>query len=168
MSGSLRPPSTPTSKELVCRDTCAKNLSPVSWQCTAVQAAMLGLPRSLEGVDGVLGLTQQKMQEGKDLIKYFSIPCKPTKTNGGRTRNCRGTRRRNGRPSETTASVTLRWSGQYGANWQPIRFKKNEQRLYVLDQQINDRGVLVDRNLSARPFPVTRPIPRRPWRRRKP
>ena len=64
-----------------------QKLSPVGWQCTAAQAASLGLPLSLDGVAQVLGLTQQKMKEGKDLIRYFSIPCKPTKTNGGRSRN---------------------------------------------------------------------------------
>ena len=62
-------------------------LYPDSWHCSAVQAAMLALPRSLEEVGTVLGLEQQKMKEGKDLIRYFCVPCKPTKANGGRTRN---------------------------------------------------------------------------------
>ena len=64
-----------------------KPLLPVSWQCTAVQAAMLGLPLSLDGVAQVLGLEKRKMHEGKALIRYFSMPCKPTRSNGGRTRN---------------------------------------------------------------------------------
>ena len=64
-----------------------RTLSPAGWQCTAVQAAMLGLPRSLAGVAAVLGLEQQKMKEGKDLIRYFCIPCKPTQANRQRTRN---------------------------------------------------------------------------------
>ena len=62
-------------------------ISPTGWSCTAVQAAMLGLPHSLDAVAKVLGLEEQKMREGKDLIRYFSIPCKPTKINGERTRN---------------------------------------------------------------------------------
>ena len=62
-------------------------LSPDSWHCSAVQAAMLALPRSLEDVGAVLGLDKQKMKEGKELIRYFCVPCKPTKANGGRTRN---------------------------------------------------------------------------------
>ena len=62
-------------------------LSPESWHCSAVQAAMLALPRSLEEVGMVLGLEQQKMKEGKDLIRHFCMPCKPTKANRGRTRN---------------------------------------------------------------------------------
>lgn len=62
-------------------------LSPDSWHCTMVWSATLGLPLSLEGVGAVLGLEKQKLTEGKDLIKYFCVPCAPTKTNGGRTRN---------------------------------------------------------------------------------
>ena len=62
-------------------------LNPSSWRCSEVQAAMLGLPLHLEGVAKVLRLGAQKMSEGKPLIRYFCIPCKPTAANGGRNRN---------------------------------------------------------------------------------
>ncbi len=62
-------------------------LDPAAWLCTEVQAAMLGLPLHLDGVAQVLRLTDQKMAEGKALIRYFCIPCKPTAANGGRSRN---------------------------------------------------------------------------------
>ena len=62
-------------------------LEPDSWRCSMVWSAYLGLPLSLEGVGAVLGLDKQKMSEGRNLIRYFCIPCAPTKTNGGRTRN---------------------------------------------------------------------------------
>lgn len=62
-------------------------LDPASWKCTMIWSAYMGLPLSLEGVGAVLKLQNQKMKEGKDLIKYFCSPCKPTKVNGGRTRN---------------------------------------------------------------------------------
>lgn len=62
-------------------------LEPASWHCTMIWSATLGLPLSLEGVGAVLGLEKQKLTEGKSLIKYFCVPCVPTKTNGGRTRN---------------------------------------------------------------------------------
>ena len=62
-------------------------LEPESWKCSMVWSATLGLPLSLENVGAVLGLEKQKLTEGKDLIRYFCVPCKPTKTNGGRTRN---------------------------------------------------------------------------------
>ena len=64
-----------------------KYLNSESWHCTMVWAATLGLPLSLEGVGSVLGLEKQKIAEGKSLVRYFSIPCVPTKMNGGRTRN---------------------------------------------------------------------------------
>lgn len=62
-------------------------LNPEEWKCTMVWSAYMGLPLSLAGVGAVLGLDKQKMGEGKDLIRYFCVPCAPTKTNGGRTRN---------------------------------------------------------------------------------
>ncbi len=52
-----------------------------------VWSAYMGLPLSLEGVGAVLGLEKQKLTEGKDLIRYFCVPCTPTKINGGQTRN---------------------------------------------------------------------------------
>ena len=68
-------------------DTVGNYLNPASWRCTMIWSAYMGLPLSLEGVGAVLGLKDQKMKEGKDLIRYFCVPCKPTKSNGGRTRN---------------------------------------------------------------------------------
>ena len=62
-------------------------LNPESWRCTMVVSLYLGLPGSLVQVGAVLGVEKQKLETGKDLIKYFSVPCKATKTNGGRTRN---------------------------------------------------------------------------------
>ncbi|HFI0113339.1 TPA: DNA polymerase [Streptococcus suis] len=62
-------------------------LSPVSWRCSMIWSAYLGLPLSLEGVGTVLKLKDKKMREGADLIRYFCVPCKPTKVNGGRVRN---------------------------------------------------------------------------------
>ena len=64
-----------------------KYLDPRSWRCTMVWSAYLGLPLSLEGVGAVLGLEKQKLTEGKELIRYFCTPCKPTMANGRRTRN---------------------------------------------------------------------------------
>ena len=62
-------------------------LSPTSWRCSMIWAAYMGLPLSLEGVGSVLGLDKQKLTSGKDLIRYFCLPCPPTKVNGGRSRN---------------------------------------------------------------------------------
>ena len=66
---------------------CARFLNPAGWKCSMVWSAYMGMPLSLEGVGAVLKLDNQKLKEGRDLIRYFCVPCKETKTNGGRTRN---------------------------------------------------------------------------------
>lgn len=123
-------------------------LNPQSWYCTVVQAAELALPLSLADVGSVLGLERQKMTEGKELIKYFCVPCKPTKSNGNRTRN---------RPChdinkwETFKKYCMRdvdVERQIADKLKMYPISDEEHRLYVLDQIINDRGVLVDCELA--------------------
>lgn len=123
-------------------------LNPQSWYCTAVQAAELALPLSLADVGSVLGLERQKMTEGKELIKYFCVPCKPTKSNGNCTRN---------RPChdinkwETFKKYCMRdvdVERQIADKLKMYPISDEEHRLYVLDQIINDRGVLVDCELA--------------------
>ena len=125
-----------------------ESLNPQSWYCTAVQAAELALPLSLADVGSVLGLERQKMTEGKELIKYFCVPCKPTKSNGNRTRN---------RPChdinkwETFKKYCMRdvdVERQIADKLKMYPISDEEHRLYVLDQIINDRGVLVDCELA--------------------
>lgn len=121
-----------------------KYLDPSQWRCSMVWSAYMGLPLSLEGSGAVLGLEKQKLQEGKDLIRYFCVPCKPTKTNGGRTRNL-----------PTDASD--KWERFKAYNQRDVEteleIKKKLERFpvpefvwgeYHLDQEINDRGILVD------------------------
>ena len=123
-------------------------LNPQSWYCTAVQTAELALPLSLADVGSVLGLERQKMTEGKELIKYFCVPCKPTKSNGNCTRN---------RPChdinkwETFKKYCMRdvdVERQIADKLKMYPISDEEHRLYVLDQIINDRGVLVDSELA--------------------
>ena len=120
-------------------------LSPLSWECTAVKAAILSLPASLKNVAKVLNLEQGKMSEGKDLIKYFCVPCSPTNVNGGRCKNL-----------PTHAPEKWKIFKQYcirdveverNVRNKLLEFKFNEQALYCLDQKINDTGVLVDMEL---------------------
>ena len=123
------------------------SLSPVSWQCTAVQAAMLALPMSLDGVGQVLGLEQQKMKEGKDLIRYFCIPCKPTKTNGERTRNFPDHAPEKWQIFKDYCKRDVEVERSIRAKIAKYPISQNEQELYILDQQINDRGIYVDMEL---------------------
>lgn len=122
-------------------------LPPESWHCSAVQAAMLALPRSLEDVGRVLGLDEQKMKEGKELIRYFCVPCKPTKANGGRTRNlpCHAPEKWELFKTYCKRDVDVEKSIRKKLHNFPI--PESEMGLYRLDQRINDRGVLVDMGL---------------------
>ena len=117
---------------------------PGSWRCTMVWAAYLGLPRPLADVGAVLGLEKQKLTEGKDLIRYFCVPCKPTKANGGRTRNL---------PEHDRE----KWERFKAYNLRDVEAEMQiQQRLvkfpvpdfvweeYWQDQEINDRGIGVD------------------------
>ena len=121
-------------------------LDPGSWRCSMVWAAYMGLPQSLEGVGSVLGLEKQKLKEGKDLIRYFCVPCKPTKSNGGRTRNLPSNdsekwerfKRYNARDVETEMEICRRLS-----NFPVPDFVWDE---YHLSEEINDRGIRVDRH----------------------
>lgn len=119
-------------------------LEPESWKCSMVWSATLGLPLSLENVGAVLGLEKQKLTEGKDLIRYFCVPCKPTKTNGGRTRNL---------PEHDRE----KWERFKAYNLRDVEAEMQiQQRLskfpvpdfvweeYWQDQEINDRGIGVD------------------------
>lgn len=125
------------------------HLSPEGWQCTAVQSALLALPLSLDSVGEVLDIQRKKLKEGADLLRFFSMPCKPTKANGGRTRNLpehepeKWERFKAYCIRDVDAEREIRWKLR---NY-PI--PESEMELYRMDQEINDRGILVDRQLVA-------------------
>ena len=119
-------------------------LNPKSWRCTMIWSAYMGLPFSLEGVGKILGLEKQKLIEGKDLIKYFCVPCTPTKSNGFRNRNF-------------PYRDKIKWEAFKTYNIRDVDTEKEIQcklmkfpvpdfiwEEYNLDQEINDRGIKVD------------------------
>ena len=122
-------------------------LEPEGWHCTMVWSATLGLPLSLENAGTVLGLEKQKLAEGKDLIRYFCLPCRPTKANGGRTRNLpehdpekwERFKAYNLRDVETEMQIQERLSN--------FPVSDSIWKEYHLDQEINDRGIGVDMEL---------------------
>ncbi|WP_331488017.1 hypothetical protein [Caminicella sporogenes] len=122
-------------------------MPPNQWRCSAVHALTLGLPGNLEGVAKSLNLSQQKMKEGKALIRYFSVPCKPTKANGGRTRNLpkHDIKKWNTFKDYCKRDVEVERAIRKKLENYPQADK--EIRLWQLDQQINDRGVLIDKDL---------------------
>lgn len=128
-------------------DTVGNYLNPASWRCSMIWSAYMGLPLSLEAVGAVLRLEDQKMKEGKDLIRYFCMPCSPTKSNGGRTRNL-----------PTDAPDKWRIFKSYNKRDVEVEMGIKEKLHkfpvpdfvwdeYHLDQQINDRGILIDLQL---------------------
>ena len=125
-------------------DPASKYLDPSSWKCSMIWSAYLGLPLSLAGAGAVLGLEEQKLTEGKDLIRYFCVPCKPTKANGGRTRNLPQHdsekwirfKEYNRRDVEVEMSIQKRLA-KY-----PVPEQIWDE--YHLDQEINDRGIALD------------------------
>ena len=108
---------------------------------------MLALPLSLEGVGAVLGLDKQKMTEGKELIKYFCSPCKATKSNGGRIRNLPKDAPEKWRQFKTYCIRDVDVEKQIRQRLAKFPIPRREQEIYCLDQRINDRGIMVDRNL---------------------
>ena len=129
-------------------------LEPEGWHCTMVWAATLGLPLSLESAGAALGLEKQKLTEGKDLIRYFCVPCKPTKTNGGRIRN---------RPEHDPE----KWERFKAYNLRDVETEMQIQKRlshfpvpdaiweeYHLDQEINDRGIGVDMELVSQAIAI--------------
>ena len=125
-------------------DSVQNYLNPEAWRCSMVWSAYMGLPLSLEGAGAVLKLDDQKLSEGKDLIRYFCVPCAPTKSNGGRTRNL-------------PAHAPDKWTLFKKYNLRDVEVEMAiQQRLrhypvpdfvweeYHLDQEINDRGIAID------------------------
>lgn len=128
-------------------DSVGNYLHPASWKCSLIWSAYIGLPLSLEGVGAVLKLQDQKMTEGKALIKYFSLPCKPTKVNGGRLWNC-------------PQHAPEKWAIFKAYNKRDVEVEMSIQKMltkfpvpdfvweeYHLSEQINDRGIGLDRQM---------------------
>lgn len=125
-------------------DTVGDYLDPAAWKCSMIWSAYMGLPLSLAGAGMVLGLEEQKLKEGKELIRYFCVPCKPTKVNGGRTRNLpeHDMEKWNLFKFYNKRDVEVEMSIQDRLKKYPVPdFVWDE---YHLDQEINDRGIALD------------------------
>ena len=134
--------------ERVCLSRFAGHrLTPVGWHCSRVWAATLGLPLSLRDVGTVLGLPRQKITAGKELVRYFCTPCKPTKSNQNRTRNFpyhapdkwQQFKQYNQRDVEVEMEITKKL--------EHFPVPQNEWKNYWMDQDINDRGIRIDQQL---------------------
>lgn len=131
-------------------------LSPTSWRCSMIWSAYMGLPLSLEGVGSILGLDKQKLTSGKDLIRYFCLPCPPTKVNGGRTRNL-------------SHHAPDKWADIIRYNKRDVEVElaiKDRLKIfpvpdfiweeYYQDQIINDRGIKIDKEFVQSALEIDR------------
>lgn len=121
-----------------------KYLEPEQWRCSMVWSAYMGLPLSLEGVGAVLGLEKQKLSAGKDLIRYFCVPCNPTKANGGRIRNLPKHDMDKWKLFKTYNIRDVETEMQIQDRLRKFPVPEEVWDEYHMDQQINDRGILVD------------------------
>ena len=117
------------------------------WRCSMVHSLTLGLPGSLENVAKCLNLKTQKMDEGKNLIRYFSIPCKPNKSNGGRTRNLPSHNKEKWELFKEYCKRDVEVEREIRRKIENFNMTDIELRLWHLDQKINDYGVNVDMEL---------------------
>ena len=122
-------------------------LSPDSWQCSMVWAGSLSLPLALKNAAAVLKTGEQKDKAGEALIRYFSMPCRPTKTNGGRTRNLPQHAPEEWQRFKDYCIQDVKTERDIRYKLEPFPLKESEWDFYHMDQRINDRGVLIDRTL---------------------
>ena len=119
-----------------------------NWHCTAVKAAYCGLPFSLDQVSKKLDLADKKLDTGKALIKYFSCPCKPTRTNGMRTRNYPWDAPAQWEMYKEYNKYDVLAEREIHRKLEKYAIPDFERQLYIMDQDINDRGILVDKELA--------------------
>lgn len=124
-----------------------QSMPPEQWRCSSVHALMLGLPGYLDGVAKCLRLQEQKMKEGKALIRYFSVPCKPTKVNEGRTRNLPEHDLDKWATFKDYCKQDVEVERRIRKKLDAFPIPKVEQKLWELDQKINDNGALIDNSL---------------------
>ena len=124
-----------------------RRLSPDGWRCSMVHAASLSLPLALKNAAKVLKTGEQKDRAGENLIKYFSVPCKPTKSNGGRTRNLPEHNPEGWKQFKAYCAQDVRTERDIRKILERFPMPDKEWTFYHMDQRINDRGVRIDTEL---------------------
>lgn len=134
--------------ERICLREYGFDISPMRFFCTANMSLYCGMPASLEAVSNILNLDDKKKGTGKNLIRYFSIPCKPTKTNGGRTRNLPEHAPEDWKEFIDYLRYDVLSEKEIFGKLSRFEFPEEEQRIYAADQRINDYGILADLDLA--------------------
>lgn len=134
--------------ERICLREYGFDISPMRFFCTANMALYCGLPPSLDAVSKILDLQDKKLGTGKNLIRYFSVPCKPTKANGGRTRNLPEHAPEDWEEFKVYLRYDVLSEKEIFGKLSRFEFPEEEQRIYAADQRINDYGILADLELA--------------------
>lgn len=134
--------------ERLCFKRIGYDIPAEQWYCTAVKAAYCGLPFALDSVSKILDLQNKKLDTGKTLIRYFSCPCKPTKVNGGRTRNYPWHAPEKWEMYKEYNVFDVLAEREIYYLLAEYEIPEIEHELYALDQKINDRGILIDKPLA--------------------
>lgn len=135
--------------ERVCLKEYGFDISPMRFFCTANMALYCGLPPSLDAVSRILDLQDKKLGTGKNLIRYFSVPCKPTKANGGRVRNLPGHDPEAWEEFKEYLRYDVLSEREIFGKLSRFEFPEMEQRIYASDQRINDYGIRADLQLAT-------------------
>ena len=135
--------------ERVCLKEYGFDISPMRFFCTANMALYCGMPPSLDAVSQILDLQDKKLGTGKNLIRYFSVPCKPTKTNGGRTRNLPEHDPEAWEEFKEYLRYDVLSEKEIFGKLSRFEFPELEQRIYAADQRINDYGIRADLQLAT-------------------
>lgn len=130
-------------------------LNPKSWRCTMIWSAYMGLPFSLKGVGAILKLEDQKLDEGKDLIKYFCMPCSPTKANGKRIRNYYYHDKEKWELFKTYNKRDVEVELEIKERLKKFPVPESVWNEYHIDQEINDRGIMIDNTLVKNAIEIT-------------
>lgn len=134
--------------ERICLREYGFDISPMRFFCTANMSLYCGMPASLEAVSDILNLDNKKKGTGKNLIRYFSVPCKPTGTNGGRTRNMPEHAPGDWEEFKDYLRYDVLSEKEIFDRLSRFEFPEEEQRIYAADQRINDYGILADLELA--------------------
>ena len=133
--------------ERICLETyLGINMPPYTWDCTMVKAATIGLPMGLDKVAQVLKINN-KMPGGNLLINYFSKPCKPTKTNNGRTRNLPHHSPEKWQQFKEYCKQDVLVENQIRDKLTFFEISKKEKEVWYLDQKINNTGIKIHKKL---------------------
>ena len=140
--------------ERLCLKRMGINIHPREWYCSMAKSAYCGLPLSLDEVSKALDIRNKKLTSGKELIKYFCVPCKPTKINGGRTRNFPVHNMEKWKMFTEYCKMDVEAEREIEGYLARYEVPEFERQVYILDAKINDKGVKFDTHMAEKALEI--------------